>query len=175
MRAKVAEVGAAFDRAASGEGAGVVVDYARWMNLFTVEAVADLVGSWRLGCLERGDDEVAVQGRKVKYVESLRAGNRATARAVVWAPRLFHGVVKPVLRWGSSWYREQWQEGEEYGCLIKMLVRERIERWQNGEVLDDMFRFMLEDGGGNSLDLDLEEIEVEVNTMRKSGSNCCSP
>lgn len=164
----------AFDRAAAAGGEGAVVDYARWMNLFTVEAVADLVGSWRLGCLERGDDEVAVQGRKVRYVESLRSGNRATARVVVWAPRLF-AVLKPVLRWGSRWYRERWQDGEEYAYMIKMLVKERVERWQNGEVLDDMFRFMLEDGGGNALDLDLEEIEVEVNTMRKFGSKCCSP
>ncbi|KAK0618676.1 Benzoate 4-monooxygenase, partial [Lasiodiplodia hormozganensis] len=176
VRGKVGEVVGAFDHVSSGgEGARAgVVDYARWMNLFTVEAVADLVGSWRLGCLERGDDEIVVggeAGRKVKYVESLRAGNRATARAVVWAPRLFRGVVRPVLWWGSGWYREQWRVGEGYGDLVKMLVRERIERWRNGEVLDDMVRFLLEDGGGNPLDLDLEEIEVEVNTMLDAGSD----
>ncbi|KAF4545285.1 putative cytochrome P450 [Lasiodiplodia theobromae] len=171
--AKVGEVVAAFDNVGPE-----VLDFARWMNLFTVEAVADLVGSWRLGCLERGDDEVVVVGggdegsrRKVRYVESLRAGNRATARAVVWAPRLFRGVVRPVLWWGSGWYREQWREGEGYGDLVKMLVRERIERWRNGEVLDDMVRFLLEDGGGNPLDLYLEEIEVEVNTMLDAGSD----
>lgn len=161
VRGKVAGVVRALDARAGG-----AVDFARWVNLFTVEAVADLVGSWRLGCLERGDDEVALGDRKLRYITSMRAGNRATAHAILWVPEWF-GVVKPVLSVVSSFYRRQWREGQGYGELIKMLVKERIERAERGEVLDDMFRFMLEDKGGKPLGLDVEELEAEVGVMCK--------
>lgn len=161
VRGKVEAVVRALDVRAGG-----AVDFAQWANLFTVEAVADLVGSWRLGCLERGDDEVALGDRKLKYIASMRAGNRATAHAILWVPEWF-GVVKPVLSVVSSFYRRQWREGKGYGELIKMLVKERIERAERGEVLDDMFRFMLEDKDGKPLGLDVEELEAEVGVMCK--------
>ncbi|GME37274.1 hypothetical protein GTA08_BOTSDO12935 [Neofusicoccum parvum] len=159
VRGKVAEVVAAFDGSA-----GADLDVARWANLFTVEAVADLVGSWRLGCLERGDDVVAVGdgGPSVRYIASLRAGNGATARAALWAPEWL-GVVKPVLSWVSGWYRGKWEEGRGYGELIRVLVRERVGRAEQGEVLDDK--------SGTPLGLDVEELEAEVGVLLDAGSD----
>ncbi|KAF9639027.1 putative benzoate 4-monooxygenase cytochrome p450 protein [Lasiodiplodia theobromae] len=158
--AKVGEVVAAFDNVGPE-----VLDFARWMNLFTVEAVADLVGSWRLGCLERGDDEVVVVGggdegsRRKGYGAGGGVGAEVVSGGGEAGVVVGVGVVSGAVAGGGG------------VDLVKMLVRERIERWRNGEVLDDMVRFLLEDGGGNPLDLYLEEIEVEVNTMLDAGSD----
>lgn len=66
------------------DGSDAVVDFRKWSNLFTIEAIADIAISRHLGCLENGNDTVVINSpeghqKRVKYIESLHSDRRATS------------------------------------------------------------------------------------------------
>lgn len=173
---KVQRLVSQFDRicreAVAGDGyVPPTIDYRRWANLFTVEAITDIALSQHLGCLERGNDLVAIQthnGREktVGYIDCLHAGKRATS-VLIWSTTWFR-LSRSVLGKLPGYFRSQWEKGQDFDELIQHLVRQRIKRYKNGEELDDLVGCLLEDKVGKARNLEIGETEAEVSTLRMS-------
>lgn len=150
------------------------IDFRKWTNLFTIDAIADIGLSYRTNCLDAGNDLVTIQlpdgtQRQVSFIESLHGGNRANS-ILVWSYRWFH-VLRKCAKYVSPWFRSQYLHGDRYGDIVKHLVRVRMEQYQSGENLEDFFRFWMEDKNGTSHNLPLGEIEAEVSVMMDAGSD----
>lgn len=146
------------------------VDFRKWSNLFTIEAIVDIALSYRLGCLDRGNDYVTIttvsgKEKQVRYIEGLHAGKRATSM-LVWSTGWFR-FMRVILSSVPGWFRSQRQKGVEFDEMVSYLTRNRLERYRNGEDLDDIIRCVIEDKGGELRRLPQGEIEAEVSVMRK--------
>lgn len=172
---KVGKLLRQFDRiceqnASSNSTTPAVVDFRKWTNLFTIEAIVDIALSHELGCLDRGDDYVKIttadgKEKKVRYIECLHAGKRATS-TLVWSTGWFR-LFRRVLTNLPGWFRSQWSKGRDFDAMVHHLTRVRTERHRNGEELDDIIRCVIEDKNGEVRDLHTGEIEAEVSVLRK--------
>ncbi|KAF9875547.1 cytochrome P450 [Colletotrichum karsti] len=154
-------------------GGGGVVDFRRWANLFTVEAIVDIALSQRLGCLERGDDLVGVPmpdggEKRVPFVEGLHAPRRATSM-IVWSS--WFGVLKLVLQSVPGFFRSGWKVGEDFNDLLSHLVRQRVHMYDRGDEVDDLATCLLQDKSGRARNLDTAEIEGDMATLLDAGSD----
>lgn len=164
-----------FDRiceqmASSSNATAAVVDFRKWSNLFTIEAIVDIALSHQLGCLDRGDDSVKIstvdgKAKQVRYIQCLHAGKRATSM-LVWSTGWFR-IFRTVLATVPGWFRSQWSKGSDFDVMVHHLTRVRLERYRNGEDLDDIIRCVIEDKAGQSRGLPIGEIEAEVSVLRK--------
>lgn len=148
----------------------LTVDFRKWSNLFTVDAIADIGLSETLGMLTNGNDILRIDtidgsNQSLSFIESLHGGNRA-ASIIVWATESYH-ILKPLTNMISSYFNEQWQHGRNYAKIISHLVRRRLAKYQNGEKLDDFVACLIHDRQGEPRSLDHGEIEAEVNVMSK--------
>lgn len=140
------------------------IDFRKWSNLFTVEAIADIALSKDLGFLETGNDAVkseAVDGKQsiVPFVRSLHGNNRGP-EPIVWSQ-----VGYPILRKLSNllpFFRQQWQNIEDWDGIVRLLIKERRQR--KTEQLNDFFK---------TLDIGIEEGELfaEMSILLDAGSD----
>ncbi|RFU29840.1 hypothetical protein B7463_g6505, partial [Scytalidium lignicola] len=152
----------------------LTINFRRWSNLFTVDAIADIGLSETLGLLVTGNDTLMIDTNKASkesfhFVESLHGGNRA-ASIIAWADAWFH-ILKPVTDLASRYFNQQWQHGRNYGKIVSHLTRRRLQRYQNGEQLDDFLACLIHDKQGKPRHLDQGEIEAEVNVIMNAGSD----
>lgn len=146
----------------------LTIDWRKWSNLFTVDAIADIGCSELLCMLAAGDDIFAFDDRDgvkriFSFVKSLHGGVRA-ASTIVWATDWFH-ILKPLTNLVSRYFNEQWQDGRNFNMIVSQLVKRRMERYQNGEKLDDFLSCLIENKREGPLHLDRGEIEAEVSIM----------
>jgi benzoate 4-monooxygenase len=146
------------------------LDFRKWANLFTVEAIADIALSHKLGCLDRGDDQVTIttadgNEKRIKYIECLHASKRATS-TLVWATSWFR-FLRTVLTLLPGWFRSQWLKGSQFDDMVHHLTRVRVERHRTGETLDDIVHCLIADKNGELRGLDIGEIEAEVGVLRE--------
>lgn len=151
---------------------GVTVDWRLWSNLFTVEAIADIALSQHLGLLEAATDAVIAQDatgntRRVSFIRSLHGIGRVAA-PIVWSTKGYP-FLKKILSVFET-YRAELINNATYDDIVRHLVSKRMDRYQNGEKLDDFFACLLEDKSGSPVGLELGEIQAEVNVFRKPGS-----
>lgn len=164
-----------FDRicdSASEKGLAVV-NFTKWANLFTIEAIADIALSQELGCIERGDDAVSVQmptgeKKEVHYIESLHADRRASS-TFVWSSRWFR-LIKMVLSNLPGFYGSQWRKGADFVVMLRYFTKRRVQRFDEGEDLDDLVASLLQDKNGRPRDTAIGEIDAEVSLFCKSYS-----
>ncbi|KAH7268656.1 cytochrome P450 [Fusarium solani] len=150
------------------------LDFRKWANLFTVEAIADIALSHKLGCLDRGDDQVTIttadgNEKRIKYIECLHASKRATS-TLVWATSWFR-FLRTVLTLLPGWFRSQWLKGSQFDDMVHHLTRVRVERHRTGETLDDIVHCLIADKNGELRGLDIGEIEAEVGVLLDAGSD----
>ena len=149
---------------------GNLHDFKKWINLLTVDAVASIGLSSSTNLVDKGDDIFIVDldgiKKPIKVIESQYGGLRTVA-LLLFATEWFH-TLKKISPYISRWYREGWEHGTNWGNFIKHLVRQRIERHENGEKLDDFFECLLEDRNGANRNLDMGEMEAETNAMSES-------
>ncbi|KAM0420484.1 hypothetical protein ACHAPT_011779 [Fusarium lateritium] len=162
-----------FDRICEA-AASPTVDFRKWTNLFTIEAIVDIALSRRLGCLDRGDDRVTIttadgKMQQVHYIDCLHAGKRATS-TLVWATGWFR-FLRGILTFLPGWFRSHWCKGSQFDAMVHHLTRVRVERHRNGEYLDDIIRCVIEDKNGDLRGLDTGEIEAEVSVLLDAGSD----
>lgn len=154
------------------------VNFRKWTNLFTVEAIVDIALSHKLGCLDRGDDQVTITTanghvKQIHYIECLHAGKRATS-TLVWATSWFR-FLRAILTLFPGWFRFQWSKASQFDDMVHHLTRVRVERHRNGEHLDDIVRCLIEDKNGELRGLDIGEIEAEVGVLREYLTLCIHP
>ncbi|KAK7715681.1 hypothetical protein SLS63_011357 [Diaporthe eres] len=159
--------------AACGECGEGRIDFRRWTNLFTVDAIADIAASYRTGCLDQGDDSITFpsadgDNTTCQYIESLHA------------PRRLNSIVV----WGGSWFphlrralkllpemRSQWKKGLLFDALASHLINQRVQRQVAGEELDDLVGSLLRDKQGLPRSFDIGEVTAEMILFMDAGSD----
>lgn len=153
----------------------VTFDYRAYSNFFTLDAIADIGLSERLGFLDAGSDKV--MGEKMDgttyEVESYRASLHATAKAqslIVWATEWYDFNSKYVSKIFPS-FRKMWKLNEGWNDLVLHRATKRLARYRAGEKLDDFFQALMEDKNGNPNNLEWGEVVAEVSIMLNAGSD----
>ncbi|KAG0650411.1 Benzoate 4-monooxygenase [Hyphodiscus hymeniophilus] len=152
----------------------LTVDYRMWANFFTLDAIADIGLSERLGFLDAGNDLVTAERMDgttytVNYRECLHSTAQAqcgTVWSYDWFPHLI--TASKVL---SSRYRYLWKRSEDWGNIVYHRAMKRFRLYQKGEKFDDFFQALLEDKGGNPNNLPWGEMVAEVSIMMNAGSD----
>ncbi|KAJ9664888.1 hypothetical protein H2201_004940 [Coniosporium apollinis] len=149
-------------------------DYRAWTNFFTLDAIADIGLSERLGFLDQGSDRVlgeTMDGKLhyVNYRECLHSTARAQS-SIVWAYD-WYKVNEKLTRLFSSRFRHFWHLNEGWNDIVYRRAKQRLARYEAGEKLDDFFQVLMEDKNGTPNNLEWGEIVAEVSIMLNAGSD----
>ncbi|OOQ86844.1 benzoate 4-monooxygenase cytochrome P450 [Penicillium brasilianum] len=150
----------------------LTLDLRAWNNFFTLDAIADIGLSEKLGFLDQGNDMVMAERRDgTTYKTSLREALYPTARKqslLVWNYEWYPVLDKLVnvipffgrmATSASDWDNIMWRRGSQ-----------RLLRYEAGEKLDDFFQALMEDKNGNPNNLEWGEVIAECNIMMNAGS-----
>ncbi|KAK5072224.1 hypothetical protein LTR64_003993 [Lithohypha guttulata] len=151
----------------------VNVNYRMWTNFFTVEAIADIGLSLKLGFLDRGDDmceAVNPDGTKftAPFRESLYTVNEKTS-LIVHTYDWFKTLDK-LSSYTYGIYRRGTKAAKAWDGIHLALTLKRLEAYRRGEKNDDFFQALMEDKSGQPNNLELGEIDAEINIMLNAGS-----
>ncbi|KAL4889797.1 benzoate 4-monooxygenase cytochrome P450 [Aspergillus ambiguus] len=183
---KIAKVVAHFDKmcttppANPGITAGTVapdpadltVDFRAWTNFFTLDAIADIGLSEKLGFLDAGNDQCIAERRDgTTYTVALREALYPTARK------------QSLLVWDYGWYptlnklanllpsfRRMQTSADNWDNIVWRRTMQRRRRYEAGERLDDFYQALMEDKNGRPNNLEFGEAVAEVNIMMNAGS-----
>jgi cytochrome P450 len=151
----------------------LTVDYRSWTNFFTLDAIADIGLSERLGFLDAGNDLCTAERMDGStYTAPYRQCLHATARAqagLVWAYSWF-----PLLSRLSNLipsYRKRWELNEGWNDIVWARAKNRLRRYEAAEPLDDFFQCLMQDKAGQPNSLEWGEIVAEVSIMMNAGSD----
>lgn len=144
------------------------VDYRAWTNFFTMDAIADIGLSQSLGFTDRGDDDTISESmggtqRTVRYREALHSALIALSHTV-WSYAFFP-YLKQLTKLIPK-YRKLWSVGDGYEGIVIHQGRVRLERYLDGEKLDDFFQALMETKDRTPHCLEWGEIIAELNVMR---------
>ena len=150
------------------------LDYNKYINLFTIEAINNIALSSVLGMIEKGNDEVTAKRMDgTTYIALYRHAQNQTARTqstFVWNYNHYH-----VLRWLSfvisPYWRRIWKDAEPWGDIVYHQALKRLRRYQAGEKLDDFFAAIMDDMAGNPNNLECGEIVAEVGAVINAGAD----
>ncbi|KAI3572780.1 cytochrome P450 [Fusarium oxysporum f. sp. albedinis] len=150
----------------------VNVDFRAWSNFFSLDAIADIGLSEKLGLLDQGHDRVeAQQTCGTVYETNLRECLYPTARKqsyLLWTYdyyKLLNKISNVI-----PFYRKMSESAKGWDDIILRRAQIRLDRYQKGEKLDDFFQALMEDKNGNSHELEWGEIVAEINIMMNAGS-----
>lgn len=148
------------------------VDIRAWTNFFTLEAIADIGLSTRLGFLDRGNDTCFAQRKDGStYETSLREALYPTARKqslIVWNYD-WYPVIDKLVNVIPFFGRMQ-QSAENWTNIVWALSVQRLKRYEAGEQSEDFFQALMEGKSGSPNNLEMGEIAAEVNIMMNAGS-----
>lgn len=152
----------------------LTVDYRMWTNLFTIDAIANIGLSEKLGFLDQGSDLVTAERLdgslyQANYRECLHATARAQAN-LVWAYGWYHTLIK-ISKLVSPTYRQRWRLNESWNDIVFHRATTRLQRYHAGEKLDDFFSALMEDKSGMANNLEWGEIVAEISIMMNAGSD----
>ncbi|KAN0099555.1 putative cytochrome P450 monooxygenase [Hyaloscypha variabilis] len=147
-------------------------DYRAWTNFFTLDAIADIGLSERLGFLDQGNDICTAQRMDGSTYE------------VGFRDALYKNTYKQsLLIWDYDWYpflnkivdivpfyRDMTKHSHDWDAIHLCRSTTRLKRYQNGEKLDDFFQALMEDKNGTPNNLEWGEIVAEVSIMMNAGS-----
>ncbi|KAK9857733.1 hypothetical protein MYU51_019929 [Penicillium brevicompactum] len=149
----------------------LTVDFRFWSNLFTIDAIADIALSIKLGQLDSASDEVLAYGssRPIKYITSLHRGNRFSSR-IIGATDWFH-VLRYMSTAVSPYLRSQWKHAQRFGEIVRTLASRRLQLQESSGISSDLLACLIEDKKGNARDLDRGEIDAETSIFLDAGSD----
>jgi benzoate 4-monooxygenase len=144
------------------------VNFRFWSNLFTVDAIADIALSKKLGLLDSGSDEVSIDGtsQPVRCLESLHRGNRFSSH-IIGATEWFH-TLRAISTTISPYLKSQLEHAHKFGRIVSTLAGERLQLQENSDGSDDFLTCLIKDKKGNSRNLDRGEINAETSILCKS-------
>jgi cytochrome P450 len=148
------------------------VDFRAWTNFFSLDAIADIGLSEKLGFLDQGHDLTTAQRLDgsvymVGYRDALYQNARKQSLILWnydWYP-LVNRLVDVI-----PFYRRMSKHSRDWDCIALSRAARRLERYNAGEKLDDFFQALMEDKNGNPNNLEWGEIVAEVNIMMNAGS-----
>ena len=150
----------------------ITVDFRAWSNFFSLDAIADIGLSERLGLLDQGHDLVEGQKPDGALVQlKLRECLYPTARK------------QSLLLWSYSWYkilnkvanvipfyRRMSESSNGWDAIVLRRATKRLERYKADEKLDDFFQALMESKNGALHNLPWGETVAEINIMMNAGS-----
>ncbi|KAF6800158.1 benzoate 4-monooxygenase cytochrome p450 [Colletotrichum sojae] len=132
-------------------------DYRAWTNFFTLDAIADIGLSERLGFLDQGHDLVRAERMDGSIHEvSYRACLHSTA------------LTQSIIVWAGDWW---WNLSKGWDGIVYHRATQRLKRYQAGEKLSDFFQALMEDKNGTPNGLEWGAIVAEVSIMMNAGSD----
>ena len=148
------------------------VDYREWTNYFTLDAIADIGLSEKLGLLDNGHDRVSARRTddttyECNFRECLYQNARKQS-LLIWPYEWYRLINK--LSNLIPFYGRMGQLAREWDGIPLELAHRRLERYRSGEKLDDFFQALMEDKNGNPNNLEWGEIVAEVSIMMNAGS-----
>ncbi|KAJ5107987.1 hypothetical protein N7456_004662 [Penicillium angulare] len=150
----------------------VTLDLRGWNNFFTLDAIADIGLSEKLGLLDQGHDLVTAERKDgTTYTTSLRDALYPTARKqsyIVWNYAWYPVINKMVNIF--PFFNKMQKAGENWENIMWRRGSERLRRYDAGEKLDDFFQALMEDKNGNPNNLEFGEVVAECNIMMNAGS-----
>ncbi|KAK5955246.1 hypothetical protein OHC33_003927 [Knufia fluminis] len=151
----------------------LTVDYRMWTNFFTIEAIADIGMSEKLGFLDRGDDmcdAVNTDGTTftAPFRGSLYTTNQKTS-LIVHSYDYFK-ILDKLSSYTGGIYRRGAKAAKNWDGIHLRRTQKRLEAYQRGEKYDDFFQALMEDKAGRPNNLELGEIDAEMNIMLNAGS-----
>ncbi|KAF1929764.1 benzoate 4-monooxygenase cytochrome P450 [Didymella exigua CBS 183.55] len=154
------------------ESEDVNLDYRKWINFFTLDAIADIGLSEKLRFLDQGTSTAT--GRKTDgttYQCDLRPALYQTARKQslpIWSYERYSIINKIVNI--IPFYRRMDNYAKEWDGISNELAWRRLQRYRAGEKSDDFFQALMEDKNGSPNNLEWGEIVAEVSIMLNAGS-----
>lgn len=149
-------------------------NYRAYANFFSLDAIADIGMSERLGFLDAGNDKVTAETMDGKLFEvNYRECLHATAKAqtlIVWAIEWYPFNMK-YTSWLLPSFRKMWNLNKGWDGIVYHRAQKRLARYRAGEKLDDFFQVLMEDKNGNPNNLEWGEIVAEVSIMMNAGSD----
>ncbi|POR31153.1 Cytochrome P450 oxidoreductase [Tolypocladium paradoxum] len=152
--------------------ADLTFDYRAYANYFTVDAIADIGLSERLGLLDQRHDLVQAERMDgsqyhVKFSECLHSTARAQS-CLVWTEKWFdfNRKVSSLL---SSDFRKWWRLSEGWNDLVYCRAMNRLRRYKAGEKLPDFFQALVHHTEADPLEWG--ELVAEVSIMMNAGSD----
>ncbi|KAF2183721.1 cytochrome P450 [Zopfia rhizophila CBS 207.26] len=153
--------------------ADLTLDFNKWINLWTIEAINNIALSSTLGLLEQGSDAVTAEKPdgtlyKARYWQAQNQTSYAQA-TFVWDYDNFH-----LLSWLSNLvpnWRSVWKEAEPWNDVVLHQAAERLRKYQAGEKLDDFFTCLMEDKSGSPNNLEWGEIVSEISVIINAGAD----
>ncbi|KAI5920647.1 cytochrome P450 [Camillea tinctor] len=148
------------------------VDFRAWTNFFSLDAIADIGLSERLGLLDQGHDRVEAQKMDgTLYEVNLRECLYPVARKqslLVWS--YDHYKLLDKLSNLIPYYRRMTEKGQHWDSIVLRRAALRLQRYYAGEKLDDFFQALMADKNGSPNNLEWGEIVAEINIMMNAGS-----
>lgn len=149
-----------------------LVDFRSWINFFSLDAIADIGLSERLGLLDQGHDGVEAQRPDGStFPASLRECLYPTARKqslLLWSYdyyKLLDSLSNLV-----PFYRRMSRSSAGWDAIVLRRASLRLQRYRAGERLDDFFEALMEDRNGRPHRLEWGEIVAEIGIMMNAGS-----
>lgn len=152
--------------------AELTIDYREWTNYFTIDAIADIGLSQRLGFLDRGSDQcVALKTDgstfEVSFRDSLYTNTRKQSLLV--HSYKWYKTLDRVTSY-LPFYRSLSHASSRWDACVLQRSTQRLRSYEKGERFDDFFQALMEDKQGNANGLEWGEINAEVNIMLNAGS-----
>lgn len=148
------------------------VDYRAWSNFFSLDAIADIGLSEKLGFLDQGHDRItASRTDGTKYECNFREclyENAHKQSLLVW-PYSWYPTINRIADL-IPFYRRMGKLGRDWDGIPLELANRRLDRHRAGEKLDDFFTALMEDKNGHPNNLEWGEIVAEVSIMMNAGS-----
>ncbi|SCN82216.1 related to benzoate 4-monooxygenase cytochrome P450 [Fusarium fujikuroi] len=152
-------------------------DYRAFTNFFTLDAIADIGLSERLGFLDQGHDRVKAERmdgtiHEVNFRECLHSTARAQS-ILAWTEKWYNFNVE-ASKWFSKDFRQWWHLNEGWNDIVYHRATKRLGRHKNGERLPDFFQALMDQCEANPPGLEWGEIVAEVSIMMNAGSDTTS-
>ncbi|RSL58996.1 hypothetical protein CEP54_007459 [Fusarium duplospermum] len=114
------------------------LDFRAWTNFFTLDAIADIGLSERLGFLDQGNDRVIGQGKDgSQYVRECLYPTARKQSLLLWSYDHYKFIDK--LSNLIPYYRRMAQASQGWDAIVLRLSNSCLERYRRMEKLDDFF------------------------------------
>lgn len=156
------------------DAADLTFNYRDYSNFFTLDAIADIGLSERLGFLDQGHDLVKAERMDgtihyVNYRECLHATARAQA-VLVWSEKWYNFSVA-LSKLVSPDFRKWWKLNEGWNDIVYHRATQRLKRYEAGEKLPDFFQAIMDHNDENDSGVEWGEVVAEISIMMNAGSD----
>ncbi|GAW16695.1 hypothetical protein ANO14919_061320 [Xylariales sp. No.14919] len=147
--------------------AGAKVDLRLYLNYFTIDLVGNILYGHKLGCLDRGDDQLEAEDKssgkiyKSGFIQPLLDATVIT-NLLAFAPQ-YLPITKPLFS-----YHPYKKSGADWENIVYHNTKKRLANELHDE--DRLFGKLLRDSKGNEINLPMGELLAECSAIMNAGT-----